>query len=155
MKRDLNIKVHEITRVEGHGNIVIDVKKGKIRDLKLEIIESPRFFEMMLRGRRYDEAQHIMARICAGTHPSAALRAIEDAMDIKISRQSTLLRKLAFDGEMLQSHILHVFFLVVPDLVGAGSIVPLLSSHPDIAKTGLELKRLANEICEIVGGRHK
>ena len=157
MKRDLNIKVHEITRVEGHGNIVIDIKKGKIKTLKLEIIESPRFFEMMLRGRRYDEAQHIMSRICgicAVSHTSASLRAIEDAMDIKISRQATLLRKLAFDGEMLQSHILHVFFLVVPDLVGAGSIVPLLSSHPDIAKTGLELKRLANEICEIVGGRH-
>lgn len=157
MKRDLNIKIHEITRVEGHGNIVIDVKKGVIKDLKLEIIESPRFFEMMLRGRRYDEAQHIMARICgicAVSHTSAALRAIEDAMDIKISRQASLLRKLAFDGEMLQSHILHIFFLVLPDLAGVGSIVPLLASHPEMAKTGLELKRLANEICETVGGRH-
>jgi coenzyme F420-reducing hydrogenase alpha subunit len=157
MKRDLNIKVHEITRVEGHGNIVIDVKKGVIKELKLEIIESPRFFEMMLRGRRFDEAQHIMARICgicAVSHTSASLRAIEDAMDIRISRQSTLLRKLAFHGELLQSHILHVYFLVLPDLVGAGSIVPLLSSHPEMAKTGLELKRLANEICETIGGRH-
>ena len=131
MKRDLNIRVHEITRVEGHGNIVIDVKKGVIKDLKLEIIESPRFFEMMLRGRRFDEAQHIMARICgicAVSHTSASLKAIEDAMDIKISKQSRLLRKLAFHGELLQSHILHVYFLVLPDLVGAGSIVPLLSS---------------------------
>ncbi|MBW7957737.1 MAG: Ni/Fe hydrogenase subunit alpha [Deltaproteobacteria bacterium] len=157
MKRDLNIKVHEITRVEGHGNIVIDVKKGVIKELKLEIIESPRFFEMMLRGRRYDEAQHIMARICgicAVSHTSASLRAIEDAMDIRISSQASLLRKLAFDGEMLQSHILHIFFLVLPDLAGVGSIVPLLASHPEMAKTGLELKRLANEICETVGGRH-
>lgn len=157
MKRDLNIKVHEITRVEGHGNIVIDVKKGVIKALKLEIIESPRFFEMMLLGRRYDEAQHIMARICgicAVSHTSASLKAIEEAMDIKISRQARLLRKLAFHGEMLQSHILHVFFLVLPDIVGAGSIVPLLSSHPEMARTGLELKRLANEICETVGGRH-
>ncbi|MBI1911155.1 MAG: Ni/Fe hydrogenase subunit alpha [Deltaproteobacteria bacterium] len=157
MKKDLKIKVHEITRVEGHGNIVIDVKKGEIKELKLEIIESPRFFEMMLRGRRYDEAQHIMSRICgicAVSHTSASLKAIESAMGINISRQATLLRKLAFDGEMLQSHILHLFFLVLPDLVGAGSIVPLLSSHPEMAKTGLELKRLANEICGVVGGRH-
>ena len=157
MKKNLNIKISEITRVEGHGNIVIDVRGGVIKDLKLEIIESPRFFEMMLRGRRYDEAQHIMARICgicAVSHTSASLKAIEDAMGIKISKQSRLLRKLAFAGEMLQSHILHIFFLVVPDLVGAGSIVPLLSSHPVIAKTGLDLKRLANEICETIGGRH-
>lgn len=157
MKKDLNIKVHEITRVEGHGNIVIDVKKGVIKDLKLEIIESPRFFEMMLLGRKFNEAQHIMARICgicAVSHTSASLKAIEDAMDIRISKQSALLRKLAFAGEMLQSHILHVYFLVLPDLVGAGSIVPLLSSHPEMARTGLELKRLANEICETIGGRH-
>lgn len=157
MKKELHIKVHEITRVEGHGNIVIDVKNGKIKDLKLEIIESPRFFEMMLRGRRYDEAQHIMSRICgicAVSHTSASLKAIEAAMDIKISKQSLLLRKLAFNGEMLQSHILHIFFLVLPDLLGVGSIVPLIQSHPDAARTGLELKRLANDICGIVGGRH-
>src|SRR5574337_290836 len=132
MKKDLNIKIHEITRVEGHGNIVIDVKKGRIKELRLEIIESPRFFEAMLRGRRFDEAQHIMSRICgicAVSHTSASLKAVESAMGMKISRQSELLRKLAFNGEVLQSHILHLFFLVLPDLVGAGSIVPLLSSQ--------------------------
>lgn len=157
MKKDLHIKVHEITRVEGHGNIVIDAKKGKVKQVKLEIIESPRFFEAMLRGRRFDEAQHIMSRICgicAVSHTSASLKAVEDAMDIRISRQSELLRKLAFNGELLQSHILHLFFLVFPDFVDAGSIVPLLKTHPRIAKTGLELKRLANDICSIVGGRH-
>src|SRR3990170_8357541 len=157
MKRDLNIKVHEITRGEGHGNIVIDIKKGKIKTLKLEIIESPRFFEMMLRGRRYDEAQHIMSRICgicAVSHTSASLRAIEDAMDIKISRQATLLRKLAFHGEMLQSHILHLYFLVLPDFFRVGSIVPLAETHPDVVKRGLRLKKLANEICYTIAGRH-
>jgi len=157
MKKDLHIKIEELTRVEGHGNIVIDVKKGVIKELRLEIIESPRFFEAMLRGRRYDEAQHIMSRICgicAVSHTSASLKAIEDAMGMKISPQSKLLRKLAFAGETLQSHILHIFFLVLPDLVGAGSIVPLLESHPEMARTGLEMKRLANEICSVVGGRH-
>src|SRR3990172_3506606 len=140
MKKDLKIKIAEVTRIEGHGNIVIDIKKGEIRELKLEIIESPRFFEMMLRGRRYDEAQHIMSRICgicAVSHTSAALKAIESAMGMRISRQATLLRKLAFAGETLQSHILHLFFLVLPDLVGAPSIVPILSSHPALARTGL------------------
>ncbi|TAN62028.1 Ni/Fe hydrogenase subunit alpha [bacterium] len=157
MKKDLHIKIKEITRVEGHGNIVIDIKSGQIKELKFEIIESPRFFEMMLRGRRYDEAHHIMSRICgicAVSHTSASLKAIEDAMKMKISKQSLLLRNLAFCGEVLQSHILHLFFLVAPDLLGAGSVAPLLKSHPELVKTGLELKRLANEICAVVGGRH-
>lgn len=157
MKRDLNIRINELTRVEGHGNIVIDVKKGEIKELKFEIIESPRFFEVMLRGRKFDEAQHIMSRICgicAVSHTSASLKAIEDAMGIRITPQATLLRKLAFCGENIQSHILHLYFLVFPDLVGAQSIAPMLESHPKLAKTGLELKRLANEICAVVGGRH-
>lgn len=157
MKKELHIKIKEITRVEGHGNIVIDVKGGRIKELKFEIIESPRFFEVMLRGRRYDEAQHIMSRICgicAVSHTSASLKAVEDAMKIRISRQSELLRKLAFCGEVIQSHILHLFFLVLPDLLGVGSIAPLLQSHPELAKTGLDLKRLANDICAVVGGRH-
>ena len=90
MHKDHNINIHEITRVEGHGNIVIDVKNGVIKELKLEIIESPRFFEAMLVGRRYDEAQHIMSRICgicAVSHTSASLKAVESAMG-KIGRAS-------------------------------------------------------------------
>jgi len=157
MKKDLHIKIHEITRVEGHGNIVIDVRKGRIKELRFDIIESPRFFEVMLVGRKYDEAHHIMSRICgicAVSHTSASLKAVEAAMGMTISRQSTLLRKLAFCGESIQSHILHLFFLVFPDLLGAGSIAPLLTAEPRLAGTGLELKRLANEICAVVGGRH-
>lgn len=157
MKKNLHINVNELTRVEGHGTIVIDVKKGVVKEARLDIIESPRFFEMMLTGRKYDEAQHIMSRICgicAVSHTAASLKAIEAAMGIKISRQSTLLRKLAFAGENIQSHILHLFFLVFPDLLGAGSIAPLIKTHPEIIKTGLALKKLANEICAVVGGRH-
>ena len=157
MKKDIKINIHHITRVEGHGNIVIDIKKGVIKELRLEIVESPRFFEAMLRGRKYDEAQHIMSRICgicAVSHTSASLKAIEDAMGITISRQATLLRKLAFHGEMLQSHILHLYFLVLPDYFKVGSIVPLAESHPDAVRCGLRLKKLANEICYTIAGRH-
>ncbi|HZX35289.1 MAG TPA: Ni/Fe hydrogenase subunit alpha [Thermodesulfobacteriota bacterium] len=157
MHKDHNINIHEITRVEGHGNIVIDVKNGVIKELKLEIIESPRFFEAMLVGRRYDEAQHIMSRICgicAVSHTSASLKAVESAMGMTISAQSRWLRELAFAGETLQSHILHLYFLVLPDFLGQGSILPLIKSHPKAAKLGLNLKNLANEICRIVGGRH-
>ena len=60
MHKNIKINIHHITRVEGHGNVVIDIKKGIIKELKLEIVESPRFFEAMLRGRKYDEAKNIM-----------------------------------------------------------------------------------------------
>src|SRR3989304_2552875 len=46
-----DIHLHHITRVEGHGNLVLNIKEGRIEELRLEIVESPRFFEVMLLGR--------------------------------------------------------------------------------------------------------
>ena len=156
MKKNLHLNIKELTRVEGHGNIVVDIRKGEIKELRFDIIESPRFFEVMLSGRRYDEAHHIMARICgicSVSHTAASLKAIESAMGIKVSPQSRLIRRLAFAAENMQSHILHLFFLVLPDLFGVGSIEPLLDKHPWVVKTGLNLKRIANKVSSIVGGR--
>ena len=45
MHKNHSIKVDGLTRVEGHGNIVVNIKKGRVEELRLEIIESPRFFE--------------------------------------------------------------------------------------------------------------
>lgn len=157
MHKNIKIDIHHITRVEGHGNVVIDIKKGVIKELRLDIIESPRFYEAMIRGRRYDEAQHIMSRICgicAVSHTLASVKAIESAMGIAITNQSALLRRLAFHGETIQSHILHLYFLILPDFFNAGSIIPLAKSHPEIVARGLRLKKLANKICEVVAGRH-
>ena len=48
MSRDLNIKVHHLTRVEGHGNIVVNMKDGILEKAHLSIVEPPRFFEAMM-----------------------------------------------------------------------------------------------------------
>lgn len=154
---DLNIEVHEVTRVEGHGNIILNVKEGRIDQLRLEITESPRFYEAMILGRRWDEVTHITCRICGICsigHTSASLQAVEDALGIEISPQTLLMRKIAFCGEILQSHVLHVFYLVAPDLLGVPSVLPLVETHKDVVLMALRLKRLANDLCSIVGGRH-
>ncbi len=156
MHKNHSIKVDGLTRVEGHGNIVVNIKKGRVEELRLEIIESPRFFEVMLKGRHYSEAHHIMSRICgicAVSHTSASVKAVEDAMGIRISRQTRLLRELALCGETIQSHILHLYFMVLPDLLGQGSLLPLLESDPKTAKVGLSIKKTAGEICRVIGGR--
>lgn len=51
MSQNISINVNYLTRVEGHGNIVVEVKDGKLEICRLEIVESPRFFEAFLRGR--------------------------------------------------------------------------------------------------------
>jgi coenzyme F420-reducing hydrogenase alpha subunit len=157
MPKNIKVDVHHITRVEGHGNIVVDVKNGKLEKCDLQIVESPRFFEAMLRGRPYHQASHITSRICgicAIGHATASLRATETALRVKPSKQTVLLRQLAFHGEMLDSHILHSYMLIAPDFLGVGSVIPLAASHPDVVKRALRMKKLAGDLCQVIVGRH-
>ena len=155
--RNINVDVHHITRVEGHGNIVVDVENGEIQKCELQIVETPRFFEAMLRGRPYAEASHITSRICgicAVGHATASLRATESALGIEPSEQTVLLRKLNFHGEILDSHILHVYMLVAPDFLNAGSVIPLAKDAPDVVLRALRMKKLSGDLCAAVCGRH-
>ena len=74
-KVNVNVNVHHLTRVEGHGNIVVDITDGTIKKCQWQIPEAPRFFEAMVRGRRFDDIQTIVSRICgicSITHSLAA-----------------------------------------------------------------------------------
>ncbi len=155
--RNVTIDVKHVTRVEGHGNLSVRVRDGEITHLDLAIVESPRFFESFLRGRSFREAPHITCRICgicSVGHTTAAVKGVEAACGIEVTPQTVALRKLLFYGEQLQSHLLHLYFLAVPDFLGVGSVVPLAQTHPEVVKRALRMKRLANDLCGIVGGRH-
>jgi coenzyme F420-reducing hydrogenase alpha subunit len=154
--KNLDVEVHHVTRVEGHGNIYVNVRKGIIEKCEWNISEAPRFFEAMVVGRQWSELHHITSRICGICsigHTLASLRATESAMGITISDQDLKLRKLALHAENMQSHILHLGFLVLPDLMGVGSVIPLASSNPEEVKTVLRLHRNANEMSNLICGR--
>lgn len=157
MSNDFSVKVEHLTRVEGHGNIELNVKDGKIEKLQWSVIEAPRFFEAMLRGQQYNELRPITSRICGICsigHSLASLKATEDALNVKITEQTALLRRLAIHGENMQSHILHIGYLVAPDLLGVGSVFPLIGSkHKDTVLKIVKLHRLANEMSDIICGR--
>jgi len=157
MSNNFSIHVEHLTRVEGHGNIELDVKNGKIEKLQWSVVEAPRFFEAMLRGQNYNELRPITSRICGICsigHSLASLKATEDALGVKITEQTALLRRLATHGENMQSHILHIGYLAAPDLFGVGSVFPLIGSK----NTGTVLKivklhRIANEMSDLICGR--
>ena len=49
MKRDFSLDIRHLTRVEGHANIQITVRDGELVDARWAIVETPRFFELMLK----------------------------------------------------------------------------------------------------------
>lgn len=153
---DINVNVDHVTRVEGHGNIVVSVKKGKIEECKWEVVEAPRFFEAFVRGRNYLEVAHITSRICGICsigHTLTSLKATEAAMGVQISHQTRLLRRILIQGESLQSHVLHAYFLAAPDFVGVPSVFPLVKTHPEVVLRALRMKKLANDLGDVFGGR--
>ncbi len=153
---DIDINVHHITRVEGHGNIVVEADAGDVKKVEWQVPEAPRFFEGMVRGRSYEDIQTIVSRICgicSCTHSLAATKAVEDAMDIEVSDQTDTLRVLLLHGEQIESHVLHLGYLVAPDLLGEKSVVPLASSHGELVKTIIRCHSLGNKIMEVIGGR--
>jgi len=157
MSHNVNIDIHHITRVEGHGNIVVDVVNGELKKCNLEVTETPRFFEHMLLGRPYQDASTITSRICgicAVGHATTSLRASEAALGVVPSEQTKLLRRLNFLGEILDSHILHVYMLVAPDFLNVGSVIPLASTAPDVVLRALRMKKLSGDLCKIISGRH-
>ncbi|MBU6998166.1 MAG: Ni/Fe hydrogenase subunit alpha [Theionarchaea archaeon] len=153
---EIAIKVDHLTRVEGHGNIILNAKNGAIEKVQWQVTEAPRMFESFVRGRHYHQVSHVMSRICGICsigHALCSLKATEAAMSVTISEQTELLRKVALHAENMQSHILHVGYLVAPDLFRKGSVFPLIETHPDAVLKIIALHRLANEMSDLLCGR--
>ena len=156
MSKTVNINVHHVTRLEGHGNIVVKASDGKIEKVQWQVPEAPRFFEAMVRGRHFDDIQIIVSRICgicSITHSLAATKAVEKALGIEVTEQADLLRQLMHYSEQLQSHVLHAGYLAAPDFFGAPSVVPLVAVAPDVVKTVIRAHRIANNWSELTAGR--
>ena len=95
MKIDLNIDVHHLARVEGHGNIRVRIKDGKLEEARWDIVETPRFFEAILRGKHYTSAGILTSRICGICsigHCLASIRATEAAFGVEIPESAARLR---------------------------------------------------------------
>jgi len=156
MKVTGNIHVHHLTRVEGHGNIDIRIVGGKVAKAVWEIVETPRFFEAMLVGKKWENAPYLCGRICGICsigHTLTSIRAVENAFGLVPSQQTARFRLLLKHMETLQSHILHIYFLVAPDFLGTGSVLPLIKTNPEEVQRAARLKLLANDACDIIGGR--
>jgi coenzyme F420-reducing hydrogenase alpha subunit len=152
----MKIDIPSLARIEGHARLVVDAGSGELKECRLEIFESPRFFEGLLKGRHYRDVAPIIARICgvcSNSHTLASLAATEQALGVEVSGQTLDLRRLLAYGEILQSHLLQLYFMAAPDFLGVGSIFPLAKSRRELVLRALRLKKLANDICLTIGGR--
>ena len=156
VEEPINIEVEHIARVEGHGNIRIGIENGELTECAWDVVETPRFFEAMFRGLSIEMAPLLAARIwgmCSISHALASARAAERALQIQVPEGAQKVRLLAKHAETLQSHTLHLFFLVAPDLLDVGSVIPILGTHPEIVQMATQIRGYANRASDLLAGR--
>ena len=156
--RNLNktIRLDHITKIEGHASLSLKVRNGIVKSTKLKAFESARFFEGILKDRLWNDVSTTASRICgvcSQTHLITSTATVETAMKITPSKQTKILRELLSRAANTQSHVLHIYFLALPDLLNKSSALELADSHPNELKRALKLKKLANDLVFVVGGQ--
>lgn len=154
MKR---ISVDHLARVEGNGGISATIDGNTVTEVKFTIYEGPRLIEKLTVGRTPEEDVSMSPRICAIcsiSHKNAVIRAMENALSVKVPPKVTLLRELMHMGEMIESHSLHVFYLALPDYVGFPNAIAMASKYKLEVEIALEMKNFGNHIMKVIGGRY-
>jgi len=157
-RRTRTIHVEALARVEGEGALHLVTRDGRVDEVQLRIFEPPRFYEAFLRGRDFREVPDIVARIC-GICPVAyqmsACHALERAMGVfdEVDPAIRALRNLFYCGEWIESHVLHMFMLHLPDFFGCESVFSMAVDHGDWVRRSLRIKKTGNAIVAMLGGR--
>ena len=142
-----------IAKIEGHGEIQLDVENNTAR---LAILEGERLFEGMIVQKRHDETYWIPPRICGVcliAHKPASLASVDNAFGVKLSPSSAALRRILLAAQNIQSHVLHLYFLSLPEYLGVDSGVEISKTHPIHFKAAVALRAFSDMVAETIGGR--
>lgn len=148
------IEIDYLARVEGEASIEVQIDQGPA--IKLKIFEPPRFFEGFLVGRKYDEVGDIVSRICGicpVSHMTTAIQAVENAMQIRVSHQTKVLRKIMCISQIVSSHLIHLYMLAMPDYFGYPGIVEMQTKFDKQIMRLMRMKEVMNELTALIGGR--
>jgi len=161
------ITIEPVTRVEGHGKVTIYIdKEGNVSQSRLHIVEF-RGFERFVQGRPYWEAPVLVQRlcgICPVSHHLAAAKALDVIVGAGTGHGLTptgeKMRRLMHYGQMFQSHALHFFHLVSPDLLfgvdgdpAIRNIIGVAKKFPELAVQGVMMRKFGQEIIRATAGK--
>jgi coenzyme F420-reducing hydrogenase alpha subunit len=83
----------------------------------------------------------------------SSVLAMEDAMGLTVDDQIRQLRRLLYCGEWIESHVLHMYMLHAPDFLGYEDALLLAKDKPELVARALKMKKIGNDVMNIVGGR--
>ncbi len=158
------ITIEPVTRLEGHGKIVIFLDdKGDVENAYFQIPEL-RGFERFCEGRKAEDMPQITSRICGVcpvAHHSASTKALDAAFNVDPPPAAKKLRELMYSGYMLYDHILHFYFLGAPDFIVGPEAPPsernifgvIKKAGLDVGKDVIKHRAYGQRIVAMIGGK--
>jgi len=129
------IVVDPVTRIEGHMRVEVNVDADNVIRNAVSTGTMWRGIEVILRGRDPRDAWAFTERICGvctGTHALTSVRAVEDALGIKIPENANSIRNIMQLALQVHDHVVHFYHLHALDWV---DVVSALSADPKATST--------------------
>ncbi|MBP2228488.1 hydrogenase large subunit [Azospirillum agricola] len=114
------IVVDPVTRIEGHMRCEVNVDSDNIIRNAVSTGTMWRGLEVILKGRDPRDAWAFVERICGvctGCHALTSVRAVEDALGIRIPKNAHLIREIMAKTLQVHDHIVHFYHLHALDWV--------------------------------------
>ena len=114
------VVVDPVTRIEGHLRCEVNVDENNVIQNAVSSGTMWRGLEVILKGRDPRDAWAFTERICGvctGVHALSSVRAVEDALDIKIPLNAHLIREMMAKTLQVQDHVVHFYHLHALDWV--------------------------------------
>jgi NAD-reducing hydrogenase large subunit len=160
------LTIEPVTRVEGHGKVTIHLDDdNNVVESRLHIVEF-RGFERFVQGRPYWEAPVLVQRlcgICPVSHHLAAAKALDVIVGVRVEGMTPTgekMRRLMHYGQMFQSHALHFFHLVSPDLLfgvnaspAKRNVIEVAKEFKELAVQGVMMRKFGQEIIRATAGK--
>jgi hydrogenase large subunit len=131
------VVVDPVTRIEGHMRCEVNLDENNVIVNAVSTGTMWRGLEVILRGRDPRDAWAFVERICGvctGCHALTSVRAVEDALDIKIPPNAHLIREMMAKTLQVHDHVVHFYHLHALDWVNP---VNALKADPK-ATSGLQ-----------------
>jgi len=158
------VVIEPVTRIEGHGKVTILLDdQGHVKQARMHVVEF-RGFERFVQGRPYWEVPVLVQRLC-GICPVSHHLAAAKAMDVvvgaeKLTPTGEKMRRLMHYGQTFQSHALHFFHLVSPDLLfgfdadpAIRNVIGVALKFPELAVQGVMMRKYGQEIIKATAGK--
>ena len=166
---NLDISISKLSKIEGHADLDIKIRNGKVEDVNLRVMENKRFYIQAVKGKPALAVPQLVSRIC-GTcsiaHLTGCIEAVEKTLKVVPSPQTILMRKLTMYSLMIRDHALHLYFFVLPDIFGLDSILDLADKYPrhkfgvptgtsgkELIHQALHVKEAGNNLSNLIAGR--